>query len=92
MARAKFTCVSKMGIETFTVVLEPCVKVKEHHEKTSKELLSDGRVLHPDSDLSFFAGFPHANIVLSAITKEAGAEFEIGKETWVDFKLATEAD
>lgn len=66
MARARFKCISKTGIETFTVHLEP---------------------VDDSGDRSFFKDLPHASIFASVLTPEAGAEFEVGKVTVIDFKL-----
>ncbi len=66
--------------------------VPEHAIKaalvTHANTLLQGVVLHPHADKSFFAGFPYGSIVLSALTPEAGAEFEEGQETIVEFTFA----
>lgn len=92
MARAKFRCLSKTGIETHTVHLEPVVHEKQEHEKNTLEARADGSVLHPGADRSFFAGYPHASIFLTALTPEAAADFEEGQETWVEFHLVREPE
>lgn len=87
MAKARFLCTSKTGVETFSVSLEPVLHVKEEHEKEDDEKKRDGTVLHPKADKSFFQGFPYGNITLSALTPEAGAAFKEGQVTAVEFTL-----
>jgi hypothetical protein len=94
MAKAKFLCVSKTGTETHTVQLEPVdVDVcPTCGKRTSAKFCKGDAVEHaitavPDGDRSFFKDLPHANIFLSVLTPEAGAEFEVGQETLVEFTL-----
>lgn len=94
MAKANFLCTSKTGVETLTVTLEPslldvCPVCKE---VTSKKFC-DGSGLGaahditqvPDGDRAFFKDIPHGSIFLTVLTPEAGAEFEVGEETLVEF-------
>lgn len=94
MAKAKFLCTSKSGVGTITVHLEP-VSVDECPvcgKKTSADFCDGDSVKHditsvPSGDRSFFKDLPHASIFLSVLTPEAGAEFEVGQETLVEFTL-----
>ena len=100
--KAKFKCVSKTGIETFTVNLEPvedgcwaCGKPREEHvaelepEAPTPTTACGGLSANfRAKDTTFFASLPHAQIFLSVLTPEAAAQFEPGKITEVDFTLA----
>lgn len=100
MAQAKFRCISKTGIETFTVQLEadaeaasPACEVcgRRTHEDYCVGGV-DGAPAHAvtpmkDGDTSTFKDLPHANIFLSVLTPEAAAQFEEGKVTVVTFAL-----
>lgn len=102
MAKALFLCTSKTGIETFTVNLEPhaekvspaCPKCgRTTHENFCWGDAAPGGERHDpvemkEGDTSFFKDLPYGTIVLSVLTPEAAAEFEVGKLTEISFKLA----
>lgn len=95
MAKATFRCISKTGIGTITVQLEPSiVDVCPVCSKTTSEDICAGDfgaehtpTSVPNGDRSFFKDLPHASIFLSVLTPEAGAAFEVGQETLVEFTL-----
>lgn len=102
MAKARFLCTRKSGVETFTVALEP------YAEDVTPACTTCGKTSHKDfcvggegtdvdpshepvelkeGDTSFFKDLPYGSIVLSVLTPEAAAEFEVGKLTTIEFKL-----
>lgn len=95
MVKARFLCVHKSGIETFTVKLVPvlvdiCPECGSH---TSKDYC-DGdqrsphpRVTVPNGDRSFFKDLPQGELFMTVLTPEAGAQFEEGKVTVASFEL-----
>jgi hypothetical protein len=96
MAQAKFLCIDKTGVETFTVHLEPVVEdiCPKCRKMTSEEICIGSSDVDkhavtrvPNGDRSFFKDMPHASIFLSVLTPEAAAEFEVGKVTVVSFAI-----
>lgn len=97
MAKAKFMCLDKTGVETFTVHLEPVAEAVSPActvcGKTTHEDFCQGvpGALHPitemkSGDTTFFKDLPNASIFLSVLTPEAAAEFVPGEVTIISFE------
>lgn len=102
MAKARFFCTSKTGVETFTVALEPLAEAVSPAcpvcgRTTHKDFCVGGKggadiephdpVEMKEGDTTFFKDLPHGSIHLSVLTPEAAAQFEVGKITEISFKL-----
>jgi hypothetical protein len=103
MAKAKFVCLSKTGIETFTVKLEPVAEAVSPACRLCGNRTHEDHCMGPaggtphkpveleSGDTSFFKDLPHGDIFLSVLTPDAAKQFEVGEVTEISFELVKKA-